>query len=163
LANYYLCLSTVVVARRALDGAGGGFDEQFQISEEADLFGRIAYSWCGQYVPKPLVKYRIHAESASWRRRELIPKEMEAIIIKYKTFIPDFESKFSSELSQMRAWIQYEYAKCEFLKGNLSSTRKYLAPIVFCNLRFAALFLLACLPKVLSQYLLGITSIIPTR
>src|SRR2546422_6336039 len=161
LADYYLCLSTVLVSRRALDGLSEWFDERLQISEEADVFYRIAYSWLCLYVPEPLVRYRIHVDSSSWVKRNQAPQEMEIIIAKYDALFPGFEMRFSRELKRMREVIQYEYAKSDLLNGNPSGARRRLAPILCRDVRFAALYLLALSPRNVLQYLLGISSVIP--
>jgi len=147
LADYYLCLSTVVLSRRAVAQLSECFDERFEMIEEADLFRRIAYSWHCQYVPEPLVMYRVHAESSSWTKMGLDPKETELMIQKYGCLYVDFEQRFSAELRVLRQYVRYNYAKSELLQGSFQDARQRLAPIVFRDARFTLLYLLTFFPR----------------
>ncbi len=163
LAGYFLCLSTVVIARRTLDSLVEHFDEKFEILEEADLFCRIAYSWACKYVPQPLVRYRVHRDSASWVKLGLAPRETEYLVEKYGRTFPDFERRFSREVGVLRDAIQYEYAKSELLKGCHRNGRSRLRTIVFRDTQFAVLFLLAFAPKSALRFLIGLKKILPSR
>jgi len=161
LANYYLCLSTVLICRRVLVQLSDWFDDRFEMIEEADLFRRIAYSWHCEYVAEPLVMYRIHSESSSWTRMGLGPKETELMIQKYESLYLDFEKRFSGEIRVLRQNGQYEYAKCEMLQGSVQIARQRLVPIVFRDARFTALYLLTFFPRGALNVVLNAKRIMP--
>jgi glycosyltransferase involved in cell wall biosynthesis len=62
---------TVLVEREALDRNGLRYDTSFEESEDYDLWSRLLALADGDNLPDPLVLYRVHAEQASQRRREL--------------------------------------------------------------------------------------------
>jgi glycosyltransferase involved in cell wall biosynthesis len=62
---------TVLVARDVLERNGLRYDTTFEESEDYDLWARLLEVADGANVPDPLVLYRVHAEQASQRRREL--------------------------------------------------------------------------------------------
>jgi glycosyltransferase involved in cell wall biosynthesis len=62
---------TVLVERKALDRNGLRYDMSFEESEDFDLWSRLLEFTDGDNLPDPLVLYRVHAEQASQRRREL--------------------------------------------------------------------------------------------
>jgi hypothetical protein len=150
-----------VIARRAIDGLSDWFDEKFEIIEEADLFCRIAYSWQCQYVAEPLVRYRVHEASASWTKMGLAPQETELMIQKYRHLFPDFEHRFAAELSLLKDFVQYEYAKSDLLKGNTRGARQRLFPVLFQDLRFTALYLLTFSPANVVHSLISIKKVMP--
>lgn len=72
LYNFIPC-AAVVMRRGAIDGAGGFFRPDFRISEEYELFLRLAARSEFDFSPEPLVRIRVHAASAGWdfaRERE---------------------------------------------------------------------------------------------
>ncbi len=105
--------------------------------------------------------YRIHAESASWTKMELGPKETELMIDKYGCLYLDFEQRFSSELRVLRQFVRYEYAKSELLQGSVKEARQCLGPIVFRDARFIALYLLTFLPKGALNFVLNAKRVMP--
>jgi len=62
---------TVLVEREALDRNGLRYDTSFEESEDFDLWSRLLEHADGDNLSDPLVLYRVHAEQASQRRREL--------------------------------------------------------------------------------------------
>jgi len=65
----FLCLSTAVIRRSVLDRVGG-FDPQFNIVEDTDLWFRIAGVSEARCCPGVLADYRVHASSTLRTQRE---------------------------------------------------------------------------------------------
>lgn len=58
-----LCGSTVLMPRARFEEIGG-FDESLSPCEDTDLFWRVAARYPVDFVPKPLVQYRLHPGNA---------------------------------------------------------------------------------------------------
>ena len=72
LYNFVPC-AAAVMRRSAIRDAGGFFRPDFRISEEYELFLRLAARAEFDFRPEPLVRLRVHAASAGWdfaRERE---------------------------------------------------------------------------------------------
>src|SRR6185503_15422971 len=63
--------STVLIDRSVLGRNGLRYDTSFEESEDFDLWSRLLEHADGDNLSDPLVLYRVHAEQASQRRREL--------------------------------------------------------------------------------------------
>jgi len=131
LGNYSLCLSTVVVSKKALFSLDDWFDIRFNHIEEFDLFTRIAYKWHFDYVYEPLAKNRIHKESSSYLRPDLSPKETEMMLNKFIRIFPNFEQEYKKEIIKMRFYIQYYYALLDWKDGNNKLVRQRLESFLF--------------------------------
>ena len=146
LTNYFICLSTAVIRRRALVDLNAWFDTRFSHIEEAELFTRIAYTWNLDYVDEPLAKYRIHKESSSYLRRDLSPKETEMMISKYIKLYPDFEKLYSKELLGLKYYTQYYFALIDWQHGDNHLARERLKPFLLKKFRAIVPFMLSFLP-----------------
>ena len=146
LGNNFICLSTAVIRRCALDDLDEWFDPRFRHIEEAELFTRIAYTWYLDYVDEPLVKNRIHKESSSYLRPDLSPKETEMMISKFISLYPDFEKLYRKEILKLRYYIQYYYGLLEWKQGQNSLVRKRLRPFLDNRLRAMVPFILSVFP-----------------
>jgi glycosyltransferase involved in cell wall biosynthesis len=62
---------TVLVERAVLERHDLRYDESYAESEDYELWSRLLDVADGDNLPEPLVLYRVHAEQASQRRREL--------------------------------------------------------------------------------------------
>lgn len=81
LSDFIAC-SSVVIRREALDCAGT-FRPELKITEEYELFLRLATDWMFAVVREPLLQLRVHGGNASWNyvrtRRELESVIAEAL------------------------------------------------------------------------------------
>jgi len=146
LENNFICLSSAVIRRRALDDPEEWFDSRFRHVEEAELFTRIAYTWYLDYVDEALVKNRIHRESSTYLRPELSPRETEMMISKFAGIFPDFEKTYKKEVANLRFYIQYYYALSEWRQGKNFLVRQRLKPFLNNKFRALAPFLLSVFP-----------------
>lgn len=129
LTDYYLPLLTVVVRRQCLDNMGEWFDDRFNIAGDADLFTRIAYSWEVDFVSEPLARCRMHSESLTWSRSDLLGRELKMMLDKYRTLYENFELRYRKELKKAEAKIAYYEAVQEWKKAATSGTvRRMIVP-----------------------------------
>jgi len=150
----FICLSSAVIRKDALNSLSEWFDERFKHIEEAELFARIAYHWHLAYVDEPLVKNRIHRESSSFLRPDLSPKETEMMIQKFIHAYPDFEYTYKEEIAGLRYYVQYYYALCEWRQGKGYLVRKRLKPFLFKKYRSMIPFGLSIFPYSFFEFFL---------
>ena len=146
LKNYFLAMPSVVIRKKALDSQQQWFDDNFSMSEERDLFTRIAYDWDFDYVGEPLAKWRMHSNSLTFTKKELVSRETEQIVEKFIEIYPGFESEYKSELTAMNAFVQYHYALLDWEKGHSQDARSRLKPFIWRDIRYIAVYFLSFLP-----------------
>lgn len=146
LTNYFLSMETVVIRREALDSLTEWFDERLTMNEEADLFNRIAYSWEADYIDEPLAKWRVHSNSITWTKKELITQETEIMLEKYLKTIPNFQNNFSNEIELIKVRILKQRALQEWEKGNTEVFRDLLMPYLGKDYKALALYFMSFLP-----------------
>ena len=146
LKDYFLAMPSVVIRKKALDSQQQLFDDNFSMSEERDLFTRIAYDWDFDYVGEPLAKWRMHSKSLTFSKRELVSRETELTIAKFIEIYPNFESEYKSELVAMKVLNQYHYALLDWEKGHSQNARSRLKPFIWRDIRYLAVFFLSFLP-----------------
>lgn len=162
LKNYFLAMPSVVIRKQALESQQQWFDENFSMSEEYDLFIRIAHDWDFDYVNEPLAKWRMHSTSLTFSKRELVSRETELIMAKFIKIYPNFESKYKSELVAMKAFTQYQYALLDWEKGHSQNARSRLRPLIWLNIRYFTVYLLSFLPFVVYTKLKWLRGIRPS-
>jgi len=147
LSDYFLCLQTVVIRRRALQTLKEWFDPRFNISGDADLFQRISYNWKLSMVYEPLAKYRLYSSSFASTRLKLLIYELPLMLQKYNDIFPEFESDYSGEIRDFRQKLDIRTALYHLDTGIRYKAITYLLPHVFSRPKAAALLVLAFLPK----------------
>lgn len=140
LADYFLGIETVVIRRSVLYEEKMWFAPTFNLSEEADLFTRIAYKWKLAMVNEPLAKWRIHASSWTWKKNYLAAEERSAALLKYHEIFPDFANRFSKEIRIFRTQTAISKAKNLWKSGNSQVARSCLTPYLFASKKAFILF-----------------------
>jgi glycosyltransferase involved in cell wall biosynthesis len=140
LSDYRVAMNTVVIRRSVLASFGEWFDERFTMMEDADLFTRIAHDWDVDYVEEPLAKWRMHWDSWSFRRRDLIPLEAEQLLTKYTALYPGFRSEYAAEVAVIQDRIEYETALVEWRRGARGAARRRLVPVCRRKARYWAAY-----------------------
>lgn len=146
LKRYYLCLGTVVLKKDALITIEEWFDERLTVSEESDVFMRIAYKWKCDYADEPLLMYRMHENNLSSLMSEQFPKENELILEKLLQLNENIVSEYKHEIDIMRANIQYGYAMEDFNLNQRKMVRKRLAPYLIIKRKLWIPYLFSFLP-----------------
>lgn len=126
LNHYFLSMGTVVIRRSALLGLDEWFDDNLTMVEEVDLFLRLAYQWDVDYIAEPLSKYRIHSESLTHTRPELLTIETEMVLSKFRRKIDRFEAEFKREIEAIRRDNDYQEAQAAWENGGLDRSRTLL-------------------------------------
>ncbi len=137
ICGNYICTSTVMVRRSALDRMGL-FDPAFRHgSEDYELWIRLAKKYAVAYIAEPLAKYRVHPQSITAGRRL---EEMESTwkLILEKALA---DSEMTPNLSQLRAkaysYLYFRLGGEAYLRGNKRSARSYmLKALRMCPPRF---------------------------
>lgn len=145
LTHYFLSMETVVIRRDCLDRLDEWFDERFEVVEEADLFIRIAHDWEVDYVHEPLAKWRMHAESWTWKRTGLFADELKMMLDKFAKLYKGFERDYKNEIKKIEAKAAYRRAVEEWKKDNRSGARKKILPYIKNDPRLLIIYALSSL------------------
>ena len=88
LTDYNLCISSCVISRKYMNQFL--FDENLNVCEDLDFFLKISYKSKLKYVPKTLVKYRIHDSNLSITNQHMFYEE-------FKIVLKNLQQKFNIE------------------------------------------------------------------
>lgn len=83
LFNHFIATSSVVIRKKVFDEIGK-FNERYFISQDFDLYLRIAERHKIDFVDEPLFKYRAHPGGLSTKRRKLTLQEAIEISKRYR-------------------------------------------------------------------------------
>lgn len=161
LANYCISMVTAVIRRSALDHQPNWFDERFQVSEESELFLRLAYKGKLAMVDEPLAKYRIHSESWTMIRPELFEQERELMLQRFQALFPGFNRVYASQIRRLRVRHAFSKAKHLWIAGDSIAARNILRPYLIENMRASLLYLLSFSPSLLGRILDNLWNIHP--
>jgi glycosyltransferase involved in cell wall biosynthesis len=129
LARYFLAIPTVVLRRAALGPGPAWIDETFEVSEEVDLFLRIAHDWKLAIADEPLARYRIHAGSETWRKSERFLQEALAMLGKYRRMYANFDVSHGAAAARFEDRARYAGAVFHWREGSGAQARAQLAMI----------------------------------
>jgi len=97
LVNYFIGMVSVVIRKSAVKDIGW-FDERFENIEDMDLFLRIAYLFKLDYVDEPLVKWRLHEKSQTFKKYGLFADEWDLLLEKLIGLYPGFKENYAKEI-----------------------------------------------------------------
>jgi glycosyltransferase involved in cell wall biosynthesis len=146
LVQYTFALVAVMVRSSALKGMTDAFDARFGFIEEMDLFLRVMHDWKAAYVPEVLAKYRMHDKSWTFSRGMFFPQEKEILIEKLSGLYPEFKSEYANEIVILKAHIAYERFLQHWRKGEASTARQVLKPVVSGSLKYTIFYYLSFFP-----------------
>ena len=98
LRSDFICLSTAVLRRAALDSVDYWFDGQLQYVEEYDLFLRLALTWKFAGVWAPLARYRIHAQNWTALNPDAAADETPRVFEGLRRLVPNLDRDYGVEL-----------------------------------------------------------------
>lgn len=104
------CMNTsAVVVRRSVLDLQGGFDENFKVGEDYDLWLRIARQYPMIFIDRVLSKYRVHAEGLSGGDDVRTLRWLEAHMAVRKKhqrmqWVPSQHTKLLADIIGERAW-----------------------------------------------------------
>lgn len=162
LTRYYLSIPTVVIRRAVLGPRHEWVEDDFQVSEEADLFLRIAHRWKLAMVDEPLAKYRVHAGSDTWNKSDRFLIEALRMLQKYRSTIPDFDRLHSVAAQHYEDRARYADAIFRWRTGAGADARAQLRRIRRKTVKQRILWTLSFLPfRMLEPFLLRLSKIFP--
>lgn len=153
LQSYFLCISSVIVRKSALDSLGELFDRRFGMIEEMDVFCRIAHDWDCAYASDVLARYRVHGSSDTWKKFEKIAFEYELLLHKFIAIYPDFEIDYPLESLCLKQMTLYYNVTSALLSGDSGLARNRLKGKCARSKKLWMLFLFTLLPATVFQYL----------
>ena len=95
--NYFIGIVSVIIRKSAVKDIGW-FDESFENIEDMDLFLRIAYLFKLDYVDEPLVKWRLHEKSQTFKKYGLFADEWDLLLEKLIGLYPGFKENYAKEI-----------------------------------------------------------------
>lgn len=155
LRNYFLSMETTVVRREALEALDEWFDEHLTVTEEKDLFLRIAYLFELDFVDEPLAKWRVHHESWTHTKYELFALENEMILDKWMKRIPDFSIRFPEGYAALKTRICIQQAVYNLRSGKPAAARKALKKYGDRSLKIILILVVTRFPSALSRRLVS--------
>lgn len=126
IMSNFIPTSSVMVRKKVLDEVGL-FDENFLISQDYDLYIRIAERCRIDFVERPLLKYRVHPASFSTRRRKLALDETICITKFYRDKVRRNNGQLARRLDN--AIAKYMFYKAVWSLENdtrLTAIKEYL-------------------------------------
>jgi glycosyltransferase involved in cell wall biosynthesis len=154
LQFYFLCISSVVIRKSALESLHEYFDSRFGMIEEMDLFCRIAHDWECSYTPEVVTKYRVHSSSDTWKKFEKIAVEYKLLLDKFISIYPDFVHNYTQEVTYIKKMTTYFYAVNCLLSGDSAGARKHIK-LDCMNKRLLLLYIFSFMPARLFKFLYG--------
>ena len=147
LVNYFIGMVSVVIRKSAVKDIGW-FDERFENIEDMDLFLRIAYLFKLDYVDEPLVKWRLHEKSQTFKKYGLFADEWDLLLEKLIGLYPGFKENYAKEIrgyasktTQLRVlgeWLNHRPINARKLLNNKDlgkiSRFGYLVPVSYTHL-----------------------------
>jgi glycosyltransferase involved in cell wall biosynthesis len=103
--NNFIPTSTVLVRRKVLDKVGL-FNPVLRISQDYDLWLRLAEIYSVDFINQPLAKYRFHNEGIS-KNVELMIAEDFQILEYWLNKRPELRAELKSEIKEKRARLHY--------------------------------------------------------
>ncbi|PKG31778.1 glycosyltransferase, partial [Methanoregula sp.] len=88
LFDNFIPISSVMMPREVFDRTGG-FRPEYALAEDYDLLLRAAELGTADFIDKPLLKYRTHKESGTFRKIDRIMAESFEILDAWKSRRPD--------------------------------------------------------------------------
>jgi len=106
LYNNFIPTSTATSRREVLDKVGL-FNPRFRVSQDYDLWLRIAETYPVDFIDKPLAKYRFRHEGIS-RNVELMVNEDFQILDYWLNKKPELRRELKSKIKQKKARLHYQ-------------------------------------------------------
>lgn len=140
--DYDITISTVLLEQKILSELSYVFDPELTVSEETDLFIRIAHRYKVVFNPQVLARYRMHAESDTWRRSDEFIRDAEKISRNFE------QAGLNPELVQngIMESAYWTAAVSSWMMSKGADTRQYLQSMRKRQLRIPLLFCLSFFP-----------------
>lgn len=117
LLDNFIVTSSVIVRKDILNEIGG-FNERFSLSEDFDLYLRIAEHYKIDFVDAPLLKHRIHSGSLSKKKRKFLLDNAINITGFYRDRIMLSDPRLARKLDKRIAKYMFYIAICSLECGD---------------------------------------------
>jgi glycosyltransferase involved in cell wall biosynthesis len=149
LSKYFISLETVVLRAQSLTQLDKHFNAEFTAIEEYDLLVRISYNWKVAYVKDVLSKWRVHAASWTWSKKDSFPKEKRIMLAELSNIIPEFDSEYSEEIKVVKRGIAIQESEILWANGQSQAARELVKINISDDLRCKIFYLLTFFPYTL--------------
>ena len=147
LIENFINTQTVVIRKKAFVDLEYCFDARLTFVGDLDVYLRISYKWKVDYVDKPLARYRVHRESATYKEgRECLIIELGLMIENLNKTISDFEYRYPEEIRQLRRRRDIELSLLDWENGDKKRARKRLRSYNHDSIEYFILYFLMYLP-----------------
>lgn len=154
IERQWITMSSAVVRRAALASLtpdpskweGGWFDEHLEVSEEADVFYRVAHDWECDYVDEPLTSWRVHGRNSTLKNFGRFAEENRYILAKHMALYPGYEQRHARTVALLNERCDFEEAVTAWRAGDGKKARALMAPHGLRRKKFLAFRLASYLP-----------------
>ncbi len=157
IERQWISMSSAAVRREALAGIPGGgpetrswqggwFEESLSLSEEADVFYRIAHDWELDYVDEPLTLWRLHGANSTLRRFAEFARETRIILQRHRAIFPGYDRDHPELVRLLERRADFDEAVALWQRGEGAKARALLARWPDGGRKFQAFRLLSHLP-----------------
>ena len=126
LEKNFISTETMMFKKSILDQLPYVFDDRYTMVMDYDLSLRIAYNYELDFISRPLSKWRSHCKSETSRKKFLVTKENQQMILKLRREIPRIETDYPDALGAFIKSINRQFALEQWDKGNNILAREYL-------------------------------------
>jgi teichuronic acid biosynthesis glycosyltransferase TuaG len=147
LAQYEINNQSVMVRRQAVNAlAMPYFNPRITIGEDCDFFMRIARDARVVGIPDPLVYYRVHRGSISFKRLSQAHEGLEEVL-RWVRLDPELARKCARGIRKAEAKVRFYKAKAAMAVGETVKARELMWPAALSDWRYAALTMATLSPR----------------
>ena len=121
LKNYPVNISTLIFRKKILCDGSDMFDSRYHIIGDFDFVCRMAVSYQFNCVQTPLIYYRVHSESESIRRHDLLIKELKLWLSENG---PKYSNLFPNRKHPTQDFLDFLEFDIEIISGNKTNALK---------------------------------------
>jgi len=146
LCSNFINTQTVVIRKKAFDSLEHWFDGRLTVSGDYDAYLRISYGWQVNYVDRPLVRYRVHRDSITYKEgRKRLTGEIDLMMGNLNKVISDFENKYPEGNRRLKRRRDVQLSLLDWENGDRKKARKRLHFYVRDSISYLTLYLLTYL------------------
>jgi glycosyltransferase involved in cell wall biosynthesis len=147
LRQFDIWVPAVIFRRAVLAETGLGFDPSVTASEEYCLFVQLAATRRMRSLAEAFARYRVHEGALTNRSADRWADEREYTLARVVAAHPGIERKYARGFREAYARARYYRARWHLARGERRPALAALRRNVWIDPRYAALFLLALLPR----------------
>ncbi len=141
--NYFFSFETVMVRKEIMDQNNIYFDNKYDVSSDAEFFTKLSYFTNAYYIDEPLAKWRFGHGSESDKSLCKFPEEASLLLKDLHAMIPNFATKYKTNIAIAEARINNMFGICNWKKKNMKETRMYFRKALQSHPKYVIPFLLS--------------------